>query len=580
VNGFFAAGLFMNDMPGLIPLSRWLVEQPAGIVAVDCGVVVNAQDFASRVQAWVATLDVQPGARWAVYHNDGFEFLAILQALWQLGRTACVCGDNKAGTVMRLAVDVDGFVGEFPGARSVIAEPDDKVAPYLPWVVPNPGQVALEMFTSGTSGDPKSIFKTIDQLEREIEMLEAMWPSRPGSAVLATVSHQHFYGMIFALLWPFSSGRSFERRPCEYPEDIIHRAAHYSSFALISSPSHLGRFSPLLDWKAVSPRCDYVISSTAPLSREDSVAVGSLLDTQVREIYGSTETGAVAWRSQQDCRVDALWAALPGVVLTPADDGGLSVCSPCLGDKDKLVLPDRVEFDDRGDFRLCGRMDRIVKVEGKRVSLASIESLLQDHAWVKSARALTIRRARVETAIVLQLNDAGKEQLQASGRKAIIAVFKDLLARDFEAVVLPRRWRFVEQMPFNQLGKLPLENLQVLFEKEVIKWPQIIDQQLGDGQLTLRCRIPAELIYFDGHMDSQAILPGVVQVHWAEFYGRQMLPVRGRFESLEVVKFNQVVLPLCQMTISLSYNEVNGKLSFRYESDRGVHSSGRICFAQ
>jgi 3-hydroxymyristoyl/3-hydroxydecanoyl-(acyl carrier protein) dehydratase len=384
--------------------------------------------------------------------------------------------------------------------------------------------------------------------------------------------------MIFSLLWPFSSGRSFESRLCEYPEDIIQRAPHYSRFALISSPSHLGRFNPSLGWKALAPNCDYVISSAAPLSREDSVAVSGLLDTQVREIYGSTETGAVAWRSQQADKADVLWAALPGVILTPAEGGGLSVCSSCSGDMDKQILPDRVEFDDQGGFRLCGRIDRIVKVEGKRVSLALIERLLQDHAWVKAVRALTIIRARIETAIVLQLNDVGKAQLQASGRKAIIAIFKDILAPDFETVVLPRRWRFVEQMPFNQQGKLPLENLQILFEKEALKWPEIIDQQLVDGQLTLQCRIPAELIYFEGHMDRQPLLPGIVQVHWAEYYGRQMLPVHGRFERLEVVKFNQIVLPLYQLTLSLSFNEASRKLSFKYESDRGVHSSGRICF--
>jgi acyl-coenzyme A synthetase/AMP-(fatty) acid ligase/3-hydroxymyristoyl/3-hydroxydecanoyl-(acyl carrier protein) dehydratase len=580
VNGLFAAGSSGNDMSGLIPLSRWLLEQPAGSVAADRGVEVDARDFAARVQAWMAALAGQPGARWAVYHQNSIEFLAILQALWQLGRSACVCGDNRAGTVIRLAAGVDGFCGEFPGAVSVIAEPENRTPPFQPWVVPKPGLVAVELFTSGSSGEPKSICKTIAQLEREIEMLEAMWPSRSGSAVLATVSHQHFYGMIFALLWPFSSGRCFESRVCEYPEDIIHRAAQYSSFVLISSPSHLGRFNPLLDWKAVAPRCDYVVSSAAPLSREDSVAVGGLLDTQVREIYGSTETGAVAWRCQQLGDADVPWTALPGIVLAPATDGGLSVRSPCLGDIDELVLPDRVEFNDRGGFRLCGRMDRIVKVEGKRVSLDLIEGLLQDHAWVKAVRALTIIRARIETAIVMQLNDAGNEQLRRSGRKAIIDSFKDILVRDLEAIVLPRRWRFVEQMPFNQQGKLPLENLQVLFEKEVIKWPQIIDQQLVDRQLTLRCRIPAELIYFDGHMDSQPLLPGIVQIHWAEFYGRQLLPVSGRFERLEVVKFIRIVLPLDQVTINLSFNEVNGKLSFSYESDRGVHSSGRICFTQ
>jgi 3-hydroxymyristoyl/3-hydroxydecanoyl-(acyl carrier protein) dehydratase len=316
------------------------------------------------------------------------------------------------------------------------------------------------------------------------------------------------------------------------------------------------------------------------LMREDSVAVSGLLDVPVTEIYGSTETGTVAWRRQQPGEADALWKSLPGVKLAPAEDGSLGVYSPFLRDSNLLELPDRVEFDEQGKFRLCGRMDRIAKVEGKRVSLASIERLLQEHSWVKSASALTISRARIETAVVLQLNDAGLARLQEAGRKAIIDVLKDILARDFDAVVLPRRWRFVEQLPFNPQGKLPLENLQALFEKQVIKWPQIIDQQLIDGELTLQCRIPAELIYFDGHMKDWPVLPGIVQVHWAEFYGRLMLRVSDRFEGLEAIKFNQVVLPLCELSLNLSFNEANRKLSFRYESDRGVHSSGRICFKQ
>ena len=568
----------MIDMPALVPLSRWLVEQSAGVVATNNGVTVSTQDFTSRVQAWMGKLDERPGTRWGVYHSDSCEFLAILLALWQLGRCACICSDNRAGTVTRLTANVDGFCGEVSSVTGVIARPESKAAPSRSWIVPEPELVALEMFTSGSSGDPKSIFKTIAQLEREVEALESLWRSEPAGTVLSTVSHQHFYGMMFALLWPFCSGRSFETSLCEYPEDIIQKAANYSRFRLISSPSHLGRFNPALDWKAVSPLCEAVFSAAAPLAREASVAVSGLLDAPVTEIYGSTETGTVAWRRQQPGEVDALWTALPGVKLAPAEDGSLSVNSPFLGENDSIELPDRVEFDDQRNFRLCGRMDRIAKVEGKRVSLAAIERLLQEHAWVESVSALTISRARIETAVVLQLNDAGKARLQASGRKTIIAVFKDILARDFEAVVLPRRWRFVEQLPFNPQGKLPLENLQALFEKEVIKWPQIIDQQLVDGELTLQCRIPAELIYFDGHMEDWPILPGIVQVHWAEFYGRRMLPVSGRFERLEAVKFNQVVMPLYLLTISLSFNEVSRKLSFRYESDRGVHSSGRICF--
>ena len=567
-------------MADLIPLSQWLVKQPDTVVAVRAGEEVSAQEFASRVQGWKDALGQQPGHRWAVYHSDSCEFLAILLALWQLQRIACIPSDNKPGTVARLANGVDGFVGDYPSAVTVVAEPESKALSSQSWIALKPEFVALEIYTSGSTGDPKSIPKTIAQLEQEIEILEALWPGEPASVVLATVSHQHLYGMIFALFLPFSSRRAFESKLCEFPEDIIYRAERHSRFSLVSSPSHLARFNPSFDWKAVASRCLYVVSSAAPLAREDSIVAGKLLDTQVREIYGSTETGAIAWRSQQGNQYDAPWRALPEVNLTLTQDGTLSVKSPYLGEVENLVLPDKVEFDELGYFKLMGRVDRIVKVEGKRISLASIERLLLDHDWVKDVKALTIQGNRIETAIVLQLSDEGQACLHQSGRNTVIKSFRDILAEHLESVVLPRRWRFIEQMPFNQQGKLPLENLQSLFEKEEARWPQIIDQHLVDGQLTMHCYIPPQLIYFDGHMEGRPILPGIVQLHWAESFGRQLLSVSGRFKCLEVVKFQNVILPHYEVKISLNFNESTGKLSFCYESDRGVHSRGRICFEQ
>jgi 3-hydroxymyristoyl/3-hydroxydecanoyl-(acyl carrier protein) dehydratase len=187
---------------------------------------------------------------------------------------------------------------------------------------------------------------------------------------------------------------------------------------------------------------------------------------------------------------------------------------------------------------------------------------------------------RLEPAIVMQLSDEGQACLSRSGRKALIKSFRELLAEHLESVVIPRRWRFIEQMPFNQQGKLPLVNLQSLFQIKQIRWPRIIDQHLADGQLTMHCYIPPQLIYFDGHMEGRPILPGIVQLHWAEYFGRQLLSVSGRFKCLEVVKFQMVIVPHNEVKISLNFNETTGKLSFCYESDRGVHSRGRICFAR
>jgi acyl-coenzyme A synthetase/AMP-(fatty) acid ligase len=397
--------------------------------------------------------------------------------------------------------------------------------------------------------------------------------------LLATVSHQHFYGLVIALLWPFCAGRCFEARSCEFPEDIILRGAAHKRFSLVSSPSHLARFSPAFDWQALGANCDCAISSAAPLKRADSMKASALLAAPVREIYGSSETGAIAWRCQQDSDVDASWDALPGVRLAATDAGTLEVRAPYL-EVERLVLPDRVEFNAGGSFHLLGRIDRIVKVEGKRVSLSAIEALLRAHTWVTELRVLTLERARVETVVVLQLNAAGQAQLRKSGRKALIHEFKALLQGRIEVLAIPRRWRFVEQMPFNAQGKLPLQNLQALFATDDNRWPRILERRLVDGQLILRCRIHPGLDYFDGHMDGQPILPGIAQVHWAATFGRRWLPVAGAFERLEGVKFHQVILPHYEVRITLDFDAGSGRLNFCFDSERGVHSRGRICFSR
>jgi acyl-CoA synthetase (AMP-forming)/AMP-acid ligase II/3-hydroxymyristoyl/3-hydroxydecanoyl-(acyl carrier protein) dehydratase len=561
----------------LTALSSWLFQLPQQIVAVRKGEQKTTANFEQRVIDWVHVLADYSGTRWAVYHSDAYEFLAIVFALWQLDRVACIPGDNRAGTMQRLKIQVAGFVGQCDVTGTLIEAPSNH-AGKTRWKTLAPNFIALEIYTSGSTGEPKSIAKTIAQLDLEIQTLEAQWPSRSQSVVLATVTHQHLYGLTFRLLWPISAGCPFEREYCEYTEDVLHLASGYPWFSLISSPSHLGRINASLDWHQLAGRCNYVLSSAAPLSCADSINTSKVLGAPVREIYGSSETGAIAWRQQQDPERDALWQPLPEVELEPAADDTLIVRAPYLPDPGFLGLADRVVFNRAGHFRLIGRIDRIVKVEGKRISLSAIENLLLEHPWIKNVRALTVERRRVETAVVIELNEAGCQQLERLSNKLMIKQLKATLTDYFEAVVIPRRWRFVAQMPFNQQGKLPLDRLQALFEKEPVKWPEILQQGLIDDQLSIECRVLPELIYFDGHFPDNPILPGIVQTHWAEVYGRQLLQVQGEFVCLEAVKFQQVIPPGCHITLTLKYDALKNKLSFRYESKRGVHSSGRICF--
>lgn len=564
-------------MRQLTALSCWLQTLPRQIVAVRKGVAETTKDFEQRVFDWVNTLSEHSGKRWAVYHSDAYEFLAILFALWQLDRTACIPGDNRAGTMQCLKKHVQGFVGEC-GVPGTIVDTKSRPSSKANWIVLAQDFICLEIYTSGSTGEPKAITKTVAQLDLEIQTLEIQWPSQRDSVILATVSHQHLYGITFRLLWPVVAGYPFERDCCEYTEDVLHLAKCYSSFILVSSPSHLGRINTTVDWQQLEGRCDYILSSAAPLACADSLEVSQIFEAPVREIYGSSETGAIAWREQKDLELDALWRALPEVNLEPASDDTLIVRAPYLIEPDFFLLPDRVEFNRSGDFRLLGRVDRIVKVEGKRVSLSAIENQLLEHPWVNNVKALTVARKRVETAVVVELNEQGLQQVELVSGKEVIKQLKSILSEFFEAVVLPRRWRFVDQMPFNRQGKLPLDVLQMLFVKEEVQWPDVLGQELTDGRLTLECRVPTELIYFDGHFPNNPILPGIVQTHWAEYYGRQILSVKGDFTSLEAVKFQQVIPPESHVTLTLKYDKNKNKLIFQYQSKRGVHSSGRICF--
>lgn len=564
-------------MAALIPLSQWWQRPADSRVAISVKHEINAAAFEQRVASWVALLEQHAGQRWAVFHHDAAECLAIMCALWQLSKTACLTGDNLPDTVTGLTSEVDGFIGQFDFDPVLQLAESAHSQQKINWQVIAADHPAIEVYTSGSTGLPKAITMTMRQLEGELAALDELMPESPAEIVAATVSHQHLYGLTFRLLRPFSYQQAFTTRLSQYPEDLIALVEHYSSFSLVSSPSHLGRMHPFQDWHLIEHKCIEVYCSTAPLNLDDSLNVANLLQAPVKEIYGSTETGALAWRFQHSAEQAVLWQALTHVELSPAEDSSLNVFFT--EDKRQINLADQVTFYDDGRFELQGRIDQIVKVEGKRVSLNEMNTVLQACEWVEQAQTITLERHRCEMVAVIILSDAGNELLRKSGRKQLIALLKKHLSPHFERIVIPRRWRFVSEFPVNSQGKLPRQNLLKLFEKEQVKWPEIIEVEKDDASVTLSCRLPRQLIYFDGHFEQQAILPGIVQVHWAERYGRQFFNVSGKFSHIEALKFQLLLLPDQIFSISLRYDAEKQKLLFSYFSETGTHSSGRICYA-
>lgn len=223
----------------LTPLSKWWQRPEDSRVALSSHAVITVKQFETRVSAWVLRLEQSSGKRWAVFHHDAAECLAIICALWQLSKTACLVGDNLPDTTDRLAAEVDGFIGQF-AVKQTLQLDSNKVQQKINWKEISADHPAIEVYTSGSTGEPKVITKTMGQLEAELIALDCLMPESPVEIVAATVSHQHLYGLTFRLFRPFCYQQAFTTHRSQYPEDLIALVTPFSSFSLVASPSHLG----------------------------------------------------------------------------------------------------------------------------------------------------------------------------------------------------------------------------------------------------------------------------------------------------------------------------------------------------
>ncbi|SEF60036.1 AMP-binding protein [Marinobacterium lutimaris] len=430
------------------------------VIAVDRGVPFKRAQFNDLVDTWCRVVQQQPsGKTWVLYNLDPVEFSAQLLALWFSGKTACIPGDNLVGTQQRLAPRVSGALGDWEEALSFDSAAAEAACSYQ---LPAPDDVVIEVYTSGSTGEPQAITKTLAQLTAELKAHAGIWPYRPDEVVVSTVSHQHIYGLLFRILRPLYDGAPFERRLCHFMEDLQRVAGEYRAHVLVSSPSHLQRLPESEAFSLLAASCRRIFSSAAPLAAKASLAVQARLKTDVIEIYGSSETGGIAWRVQDDSG-DAPWIPLPGIQVRASEEGVLELSSGHLPSMDWDTLADRIECGEGGVFRLRGRADRIVKVEGKRVSLTAMEAFLEAVPGIDKVRATVLQKGREELGIVLELTDAGQDDYQRQGRQEFINGLKRLLSDNFEAVVIPRRWRVVDELPWNRQGKVTQQALQELF---------------------------------------------------------------------------------------------------------------------
>ncbi len=108
--------------------------------------------------------------------------------------------------------------------------------------------------------------------------------------------------------------------------------------------------------------------------------------------------------------------------------------------------------------------------------------------------------------------------------------------------------------------------------------PNIIAVDTVENESTLTLHVSADITAFKGHFKSFPILPGVTQIDWALHYAVHELNVPGFFKGMEVIKFQEPILPDATIQLSLKWDADKNKLSFSYTSNNGeqTHSSGKM----
>ena len=554
-----------------ITLEQILLEaMPDRTVAV--GPALDHAQLRADALCLAAGLQARGIRRVAVHLDDAADLAIALLGAWRAGARVLLPADLQAQTRQRWSTEVDLWLTDLPGDT----QPADLRQPPLEPAQLDLDQCWLTLCTSGSSGEPKRIEKTLRQLSNEVQALEQLWGADlgPVACMIGSVAAQHIYGLLFRVLWPLCAGRTFVRRQLAFPEDMQRASREHPAFAWVASPAQLKRMGDNLDWPALGS-VRRVFSSGGALPAEAARSLERRLGQWPTEVFGSSETGGIAWRQGGD-----LWQPFAGVELSQDGDGALLIASPYLPAGHVEHTADAARISPDGRFELLGRLDRIVKLEEKRISLPMLEQALAAHEWVSEARLGVVQESRASLGALLVLSEAGLLALRNLGRRAVTQSLRQYLSGHCETLALPRRWRWLRQLPLNAQGKLPQAEVEAVLMAPRPKAPEVLEQIETDGEWSLRLAVPPDLAYFSGHFPTAPVLPGVVQVDWALSLGHQLLDLPPRFAGMEVLKFQQLVRPGDEVQLHLRFDRERGKLYFAYRNDTAACSSGRIVLGE
>jgi acyl-coenzyme A synthetase/AMP-(fatty) acid ligase/3-hydroxymyristoyl/3-hydroxydecanoyl-(acyl carrier protein) dehydratase len=592
--GLLFAGEFIirkkadKKMPKAFPLSKFKENSrsPDTILMFEGiygdGVYKTWRDFLADTARLRRVIQETPGDTWLLHCEDCWYFLNAFTALLQCKKKILLTANISPG-----------YIAEIRGPGTPVLT--DQVFPEHTLHIPsllegapeiktgeipviNADETAIVMYTSGSTGKPKAVLQRLTEFEADNRFILSKWGEEfLRRRLCSTVSQHHIYGLLFSILLPFTAGVPFRRQRVQFPEEF--EKFNDDEYMIITVPAFLKRAVEIEGPGTLSLRSPWIFTSGGVLAPETAKKTWEAFGFWPVEVYGSTETSGIAWRQSKD---GLEWTPFDNAHVSLNEEGCLVIRSPYIKDPAGFVTADMADILADGRFLLKGRIDSVVKIEEKRISLPEIENRILQSGLAADVCVVPMEEkrqigVRQYLAAAVVFNEAGKDKFGSWEKHEINRYFREYLLQFFENLVIPKKWRYLDVLPVDPQGKKKRPEIQDLFAgANGILGETILKKT--ETSVSLEFTVTEESPYFDGHFPEIKILPAAAQFDLVVHFASRYLGTGLRVSGIKRIKFPSVIRPGIPLVLNLSYDKDSQTLSFKTSGAEGetIYSSGSL----
>jgi long-chain acyl-CoA synthetase len=351
--------------------------------------------------------------------------------------------------------------------------PPAAIAPKMP--ERGADDLAVLMYTSGTSGLPKGVMLTYGNLKSDVDAAIEAADLKHQHRFLGVIPLFHSFGMTAMMLAPIQLGTSVVYLARFSAVATLNAIREHKVSILFGVPSMYAAIAHLKSATSDDFKSIYAtISGGEPLPRTLYDGFLKRFGVPIFEGYGLTETSpVVTLNTPQESRPGSVGKPVPGVTVRITDEAGNALPAEQTGEiwlKGPMImqgyynLPDESakaltadhffktgdlgKMDSDGFLHVTGRKKEMIIVAGEKASPREIEDVLLKHPAVADAAVLGKKdpsRGEIVVAFII-LKDgqtASADDLRNFARDSALAQWK-----------VPREIRIVPDFPRSPTGKV------------------------------------------------------------------------------------------------------------------------------